>query len=76
MVNLAKSGVSFRPNLNSDQRQRLVDIMGMKQVVSHQKYLGLPTVVGRQKKEVFGGTSGSSEKNDNTLEESDTFSGS
>ncbi|CAL1394093.1 unnamed protein product [Linum trigynum] len=54
MVNLTKSEVSFSPNLNADTRTYLAEILGMKQVVNHQKYLGLPTVVGRQKKEVFG----------------------
>ncbi|CAL1387774.1 unnamed protein product [Linum trigynum] len=53
MVNLQKSELSFSPNLKEEKRNELVVVMGMKQVAVHGKYLGLPTVIGREKKAVF-----------------------
>ncbi|CAL1400234.1 unnamed protein product [Linum trigynum] len=52
-VNLQKSELSFSPNMKREQREALAAIMGMKQVEYHGKYLGLPTIIGREKKSVF-----------------------
>lgn len=52
-INLDKSGIVFSPNTKPDIIHSITNLLGIPQVVSHDKYLGLPTVVGRNKKEVF-----------------------
>ncbi|GAA0175470.1 hypothetical protein LIER_28637 [Lithospermum erythrorhizon] len=52
-VNVGKSSVSFEPQVSLDIRVRLVQILGMQEVQDQGKYLGLPSHIGRIKKEVF-----------------------
>ncbi|XP_058759858.1 uncharacterized protein LOC131633155 [Vicia villosa] len=53
MVNFEKSEVSFSPNVSNASKEVLRQRLGFKAVGSHIKYLGLPVVFGRKKKEVF-----------------------
>ncbi|XP_058783591.1 uncharacterized protein LOC131658300 [Vicia villosa] len=53
MVNLEKSEASFSRNVRDEVKQIIYDRMGVKTVVSQSRYLGLPVVLGRSKKEVF-----------------------
>ncbi|CAL1410909.1 unnamed protein product [Linum trigynum] len=53
-VNLVKSELSFSPNIEANTRNELAGILGMKGVEFHEKYLGLPTRVGRGKRAAFG----------------------
>lgn len=46
-MDLDKSEISFSHNLGEDVRESVPSIMGVKPVVSHAKYLGLPFVLGR-----------------------------
>ncbi|XP_058733863.1 uncharacterized protein LOC131605533 [Vicia villosa] len=53
MVNLDKSEASFSQNVCEEDKVLIRSRMGVKTVTSHSKYLGLPVVLGRSKKEVF-----------------------
>ncbi|KAM1467081.1 hypothetical protein ACFX2I_032224 [Malus domestica] len=52
-VNFQKNCVSFNPNLNIYDRQLLANSLGMRKVDFHDKYLGLPVLVRKLKKETF-----------------------
>ncbi|KAL8162414.1 hypothetical protein V2J09_013903 [Rumex salicifolius] len=52
-VSFAKSELSFSRNVDSATRQAIQQILGVSEVDKHEKYLGLPTMVGRSKKFIF-----------------------
>ncbi|KAK6146582.1 hypothetical protein DH2020_020451 [Rehmannia glutinosa] len=52
-INIVKSGVYFSPNTKPDTINSILQILGMIQVDSHGKYLGLPSVIGKSKRDVF-----------------------
>ncbi|XP_048491644.1 uncharacterized protein LOC125492933 [Beta vulgaris subsp. vulgaris] len=52
-INFNKSEVSFSKKVTSCRRAEIRDLFGVREVVKHDKYLGLPTVIGRSKKMVF-----------------------
>ncbi|KAL0345399.1 UNVERIFIED_CONTAM: putative mitochondrial protein [Sesamum radiatum] len=53
MANLNKSSVAFSPNVPNTLQEDLAGRLGIRAVSRHEKYLGLPALVGRSKKEVF-----------------------
>lgn len=53
VVNENKSEVFFSKGVQAKERARICTILGMKEVRKFQKYLGLPTLKGRTKKELF-----------------------
>lgn len=55
LVNYDKSGIVFSPNASPQIVTAITDIFGMRQVQSHGKYFGLPSVAGRRKKDIFAG---------------------
>lgn len=54
-VNLSKTEVAFSKCVNVARREEIVETLGVREVVKHEKYLGLPTIIGRSKKAVFAG---------------------
>jgi ribonuclease HI len=52
-INLTKSEVFFSRNLTMAAQEDLSRIMGVRHVIGTGKYLGLPSMIGRKKKEVF-----------------------
>ncbi|KAK6162202.1 hypothetical protein DH2020_002043 [Rehmannia glutinosa] len=52
-INFEKSGVLFSPNMDQSTAQQIAHILGIPIVASHGKYLGLPSVIGKNKQEVF-----------------------
>ncbi|XP_021761357.1 uncharacterized protein LOC110726197 [Chenopodium quinoa] len=50
LVNFDKTTVSFSKGVSEDMRVALAGILGVRMVDIHDKYLGLPTVVGRSKR--------------------------
>ncbi|KAK2410765.1 hypothetical protein QL285_046110 [Trifolium repens] len=52
-INLSKSEVFFSRNLSIAAQEDLSNIMGVKHVLGTGTYLGLPSMVGRSKKETF-----------------------
>ena len=53
MVNLSKTEVAFSKNVTADRRRDIIETLGVREVDRHEKYLGLPTIIGRSKKAVF-----------------------
>ncbi|XP_021715423.1 uncharacterized protein LOC110683373 [Chenopodium quinoa] len=54
-VNLSKTEVVFSKNVDQNRRQEIIQILGVREVERHEKYLGLPTIIGRSKKAIFAG---------------------
>lgn len=53
-VNFQKSGVYFSANVKHDMKRTISDILGVHNGITNTKYLGLPSLVGRSTKSVFG----------------------
>ncbi|KAL0423479.1 UNVERIFIED_CONTAM: hypothetical protein Sradi_0882700 [Sesamum radiatum] len=53
MVNFEKSSVAFSRNTSNDIRVELVNILGVCVVAKHEKYLGLPALMGHPKRDIF-----------------------
>jgi len=52
-VNVQKSNVVFAKGVPTSRREEILIILDMREVLSHEKYLGLPTFVGRSRKKPF-----------------------
>lgn len=52
-INYEKSEVSFSRGVSSMQRNELTNLLNMRQVDRHEKYLGIPSISGRSKKVIF-----------------------
>jgi ribonuclease HI len=52
-INLTKSEVFFSKNLSMAAQEDLSKIMGVRHVLGTGNYLGLPSMIGRKKKEIF-----------------------
>ena len=52
-INVEKSEVSFSRNVSAESQNMLLSKLNFQTVVDHDRYLGLPTFVGRSKKIVF-----------------------
>ncbi|KAK4384599.1 hypothetical protein Sango_3044100 [Sesamum angolense] len=53
MVNFAKSSVAFSRNTSDDIRTELANILRVCVVAKHEKYLGLPALMGCSKRDIF-----------------------
>ncbi|XP_062007626.1 uncharacterized protein LOC133724796 [Rosa rugosa] len=53
LVNLSKSSVVFSKNVSEETKEVVSSLLGVEVVASHEKYLGLPTYVGRKKSATF-----------------------
>lgn len=47
MVNLSKTEVAFSKIVIAERRKEIVDTLDVREVDWHEKYLGLPTIIGR-----------------------------
>ena len=52
-VNMDKSSIFFSHNNPQERRSEVIGILGPMQDTRHNKYLGLPSIIGRSKTEVF-----------------------
>lgn len=50
-----KSAITFSPNVAAHDKASIFRIVGLTNVASHDKNLGLPTVVGLNKRRTFEG---------------------
>ena len=50
-LNREKTSIFFSKAVNVERRQEILDFLGVLEVKEYEKYLGLPAVVGRNKKE-------------------------
>lgn len=54
-INLEKIEITCSSNVTNENREELATCLGVKVVEKHTKYLGLPTLIGRSKKQIFRG---------------------
>lgn len=52
-INLQKSEMYCSRNTHTDCKERIAQVLGVRQVIGTGKYLGLPSMVGRSKKATF-----------------------
>ncbi|GAA0148318.1 hypothetical protein LIER_07795 [Lithospermum erythrorhizon] len=52
-VNYHKSAIAFSLNVGEELKRDICEVFGVAEVSSHAKYLGLPTVAGKSKVELF-----------------------
>lgn len=52
-INADKSSVFFSSNTSLELKAKILEVMGPMQDSKHNKYLGLPSIIGKSKKEVF-----------------------
>ena len=52
-VNVDKSSIFFTINTPLKLKAEIMEVMGAMQDSKHNKYLGLPSIIGKSKKEVF-----------------------
>ncbi|KAA3475053.1 reverse transcriptase [Gossypium australe] len=52
-VNFSKSTIFFSPNTSEDRKEAVSNLQGVRVAVNPEKYLGLPNMVGRKKRESF-----------------------
>ena len=52
-INTNKSSVFFSVNIPEEKKIETLDILGLMQDSRHSKYLGLPSIIGKSKIEVF-----------------------
>ncbi|KAL5568310.1 hypothetical protein UlMin_024885 [Ulmus minor] len=54
-VNMTKSAITFSPNVDPCQKTAIMRSLNLNTALSHDRYLGLPTFVGRNKRRTFAG---------------------
>ncbi|KAL5781985.1 hypothetical protein ACOSP7_007014 [Xanthoceras sorbifolium] len=52
-VNLQKSNITFSPNVKRNLSASILNCLNLENAQSHDKYLGLPTLVGKNKRRTF-----------------------
>ncbi|KAL9678029.1 hypothetical protein QQ045_015867 [Rhodiola kirilowii] len=52
-VNFRKSEIVFSGNMGAQKKQEIMNVLQVKEVASHGKYLGLPLVIGQKKSDAF-----------------------
>ena len=52
-INVDKSSIFFSNNTSPELKVEILEVMGLMQDSKHNKYLGLPSFIGKSKKEVF-----------------------
>jgi len=52
-VNVSKSSISFGRGIERNRQEAIIQELGIREVAAHDKYLGLPTQVGRSRKRSF-----------------------
>uniref|UniRef100_A0A7N2R6R0 Reverse transcriptase n=1 Tax=Quercus lobata TaxID=97700 RepID=A0A7N2R6R0_QUELO len=52
-INVDKSSVFFSNNTSDDRRCEVLNMLGPMQDTQHKKYLGLPSIIGKSKVEIF-----------------------
>ena len=52
-INADKSSIFFSHNAPSGLKYEVLEILGPMQDQRHSKYLGLPSIIGKSKKEIF-----------------------
>lgn len=53
VINFEKSSMTFSRGVSQTLKSQLATILGVQVVESHDKYLGMPAVVGKSKQQIF-----------------------
>ena len=53
LINFQKSSILFSYNVHSQLKEEICSFLQVPAIIDHGKYLGLPSCVGRNKKEIF-----------------------
>ena len=53
MINVNKSALFFSPNTRNELRERITNLFGVQSTKNMGKYLGIPTLVGRDRRRAF-----------------------
>ena len=62
-INADKSSIFFSNNTSPELKTKILEVMGLMKDSKHNKYLGLPSLIGKSKKEVFAKVKEKVEKN-------------
>jgi hypothetical protein len=54
-MNREKTALFFSKNTSSETKDKIMRIVGVNEIKSHEQYLGLPSIIGRSKKKAFDG---------------------
>ena len=54
-MNREKTALFFIKNTSSETKDKIMRIVGVNEIKSHEQYLGLPSIIGRSKKKAFDG---------------------
>ena len=52
-INIEKSSIFFSPNTSQEHKDEILGILGPMNDSRHTKYFGLPSIIGRSKKQIF-----------------------
>ena len=52
-INLDKSTLFFNPNIKNESMRKIQELFGVQSIESMGKYLGIPALVGKDKKMIF-----------------------
>ena len=53
LESIEKPSIFFSPNTSQEQNEEILNILGPMNDSRHAKYLGLPSIIGRSKKQIF-----------------------
>ena len=53
LESIEKPSIFFSPNTSQEQKEEILNILGPMNDSRHAKYLGLPSIIGRSKKQIF-----------------------
>lgn len=53
-MNLDKMGLFFSPNTTATRKSNILSVFDVHEAKNMERYLGLPTIVGKSKKKAFG----------------------
>jgi hypothetical protein len=54
-LNKDKTSIFFSPNTSLEKRMKISQLSGLQAIQSYDKYLGLPTLVGKSRTQAFAG---------------------
>lgn len=54
VINFDKSSMTFSSNVHPGLKDQIAQILGVQVVAQHDRYLGMPVIVGKSKQQIFG----------------------
>lgn len=53
MINLEKSSMTFSPRIKAEKKEQITQILGVQVVEKLDRFLGMPSVIGKSKQQIF-----------------------